>query len=497
VIGIIVLGKVTAYGRDATLSAFYGASSQTDALFVANNVPNLVFSAFFASIAIVFLPVYNRVRVEQGVLAAEEFGGNVITVYLILALGLSAVCLLFAPALVSFMAPAFNAPTHTLAVDLTRIVSCSFVFTSVSGILSSIQYASKRYTGPQLIPTINNLLTAGAVVLFASTFGIYVAAIAATLAWAAQVLIQGAFVRKTFRYRPRLNLTDKALRKMSWMLLPVLVSVSMEQVYILTDNILGSTLSAGSISALNYSQRLLNVATGTFVLAITTVMFPQFSEYVIGRKTDALYAAMDRCIGAIVLVLAPVMVIIFAFSVDIVALAFKRGAFNDAATTLTALLFSYYALGVVFGAVRDTLNRVHYAMQDTRTPLILSALAMVIKVILSLALVQRMGAAGLALATSIATATYCILQFVVFRRRLGGQFHVRLPRILGQTLIAVIAMTAVILVYTAMIPTHGRLLGFLAPTLLGMGAYLAVLLYLKVEDVALAWGTVVHMVKPT
>jgi len=496
VVAIILLGKLTAYARDATLSAFYGASAETDALFVANNVPNLVFSAFFATIGIVFLPVYNQVRSEDGLAAAEEFGRNVITVYLVLSLVLSAACFVFAGSLVRFMAPAFPPATHALSTELARIVSWSFAFTSVTGILCSIQYAAKRYVGPQLMPSVNNVITAVAVILLASRFGIYVAAVAATLAWVIQVPIQSALVRSTFRYRPRIKLGDKALRKMSLMLIPVLISVSMEQVYVLIDNILGSTLTAGSISGLNYSQRLLNVATGTFVLAVTTVMFPQFSEYVVEAKTESLYAAIDRSVGALALVLAPITVLVLAFRREIVSLAFQRGAFGGAATALTATLLGWYALGVLFTGVRDTLNRVHYAMQDTKTPLFLTALAMIVKVALSVILLRYMAAAGLALATSLATAVYCAIQFVVLRRRLGAAFHSRLPKVLSQVFVGLAAMTVVIVGYTAVVPRSGVLLRLILPALLASGSYLFVLIVLKVEEVDLAWAAIAHMIRP-
>ncbi|MFO1522795.1 MAG: lipid II flippase MurJ [Kiritimatiellia bacterium] len=82
---------------------------------------------------------------------------------------------------------------------------------------------------------------------------------------------------------------------MARLFLPVLISVSLDQAYIFTDNFLGSRLPAGNISALNYAQRLLSVASGTFVLAVTTITYPVFTEYIVRKEFDRLNLAVSRC----------------------------------------------------------------------------------------------------------------------------------------------------------------------------------------------------------
>ena len=492
---LIMCGKVASFARDAIMSACYGASSQTDAFFVANNVPNLVFSAFFASIGLVFLPVYNRLRHEKSLSDANAFASNALVVYVTVALGICGACLAFAPQVVRLMAPAFDEATHALATNLTQIVCCSFGFTSIVGILSSVQYAHHRYVGPQIITGINNVFTGVAILLFYRQAGIYAAAVAAVLAWVLQIPIQAWFLRGIFRFRFRMDLRDESLRRMSWLLLPVLASVSLDQVYVLTDNILGSQLSAGSISSLNYAQRLINVATGTFVMAITTVMYPLFSAYVIQKKSEALSCAIDRCIGAIVLVTVPVILVIAVFSRAIVSIAFQRGAFDEAATQLTASIFTCYAVGVVFGAIRDTFNRIHYAMQDTATPLMLSGGTVVVKVVLSLILVRRLDAAGLALATSLATALYCGTQFFILRRRLGPQFYARLPRLVGKAAAAAGAMVATIWACRIALAGQPAIPQFIAATALGLAVYAGMLFALKIDETRLVLQAVGRFVR--
>ena len=481
VMALIMLGKVTAFARDAVFSAQYGVSAEMDAFFVASNVPNLVFSAFFASVGIVFLPVFNRVRIEQGEEASEKFAGKVLFTYAMIALALSALCILQARFFVVGMAPSLAPETTLLAIRLTRILCASFVFSTLAGILSTILQAQRRYMGPQLIPTLNNVLTALVVIFLATRFDIFAAAFGALAAWALQVPFQAAFLRGRFAFRPSLRLRDPHLATMARLFLPVLISVSLDQAYIFTDNFLGSRLPAGNISALNYAQRLLSVASGTFVLAVTTITYPVFTEYIVRKEFDRLNQAVSRCLGSILLVTVPVIAIIGVFHQEVVALAFGRGRFDEAAVRLTALLLLGFAPGILFGAFRDTLNRVHYASQDSRTPMVLSACAVAVKIGLSLLLVRHYGVLGLALATCAAAATYSLLQFVLLKRSLGFAPFRGLARIGMQTLLAGAGMAAVGLG----VREAARATGLIPSTAAGVGAamlvYAILILALRVE----------------
>ncbi|MFO1530414.1 MAG: oligosaccharide flippase family protein [Kiritimatiellia bacterium] len=166
----------------------------------------------------------------------------------------------------------------------------------------------------------------------------------------------------------------------------------------------------------------------------------------------------------------PVIAVIGVFHQEVVTLAFGRGRFDGAAVRLTALLLLGFAPGILFGAFQDTLNRVHYASQDSRTPMVLSACAVAVKIGLSLLLVRHYGVLGLALATCAAAATYSLLQFVLLKHSLGFAPFRGMARIGMQTLLA----GAVMAVVGFGVRQAVRHTGLLPSTTAGVGAALLV-----------------------
>ena len=86
----------------------------------------------------------------------------------------------------------------------------------------------------------------------------------------------------------------------------------------------------------------------------------------------------------------------------LVALLFKRGAFDAETTRLTAYALLFYAIGLwAFSAVRIVVST-YYAMQDTKTPVRMAIIAIIANIGLGIILMQWLSHGGLALANSIA-----------------------------------------------------------------------------------------------
>jgi len=112
----------------------------------------------------------------------------------------------------------------------------------------------------------------------------------------------------------------------------------------------------------------------------------------------------------------------------VITLLFEHGAFEASDTSRTAWALLFYALGLFSYAGRDTLTRVFYAYQDTRTPVKISVVAVVLNIAVSLVLMRFLGVGGLALGTTIAMTVNMIVLMELLRRRLGPMGFGRLFR---------------------------------------------------------------------
>ena len=204
-----------------------------------------------------------------------------------------------------------------------------------------------------------------------------------------QVIFQLPFAYKEgYRLKPHIDLKDSHLKKMLVLTGPVLVGVAVNQVNIMVDKNLASLLPEGSISALNFADRLNNFILALFITSIVAVVYPmlsklshednkeKFSEYVVKSSNSIILLVIPISIGAIVL------------SKPIVKLLFERGAFDASATLMTASALSMYSIGLVAYGLRDIINKVFYSLQDTKTPMINGAIAMGLNIVLNLIFVN-------------------------------------------------------------------------------------------------------------
>jgi putative peptidoglycan lipid II flippase len=229
------------------------------------------------------------------------------------------------------------------------------------------------------------------------------------------------FVRKNgYRYQPLLDFKDENIRMMVLIALPVIVGTSVNEINVLVDRTLASSIAVGGISALNYARRLNGFVQGLFVVSITTVLYPMISKMAAEKNMKGLKTYVSEAISIINLLVIPATIGAMIFSKEIVVLLFGRGAFTPEAAEMTSNALFYYSIGMIAFGLRDILSRAFYALQDTKTPMINATIAVVLNIILNVILSRYMGIGGLALATSISAVVSTLLMFITLRKKIGG-----------------------------------------------------------------------------
>ena len=327
--------------------------------------------------------------------------------------------LLFTQPLIKLFASGFSGETLKLAVNFTRISVFGVFFSAVLNIFSGYLRLHGNYITPALIGFPMNLIIIGSL-FFSAKINIYLLPIGAVLATASQLILLAPFIHKTgYRYRPVLNLKDDHLKTMVLIALPVIAGTSVNEINVLVDRTLASTIAIGGISALNYARRLNGFVQGLFVASVLTVLYPMISKMVAEDNIKGLKRSISEAIAIINLMVIPATIGAMIFSKEIVVLLFGRGAFGLEATAMTANALSYYSIGMIAFGLRDILSRAFYAYQDTKTPMINATIGVVINIVLNFILSKYMGIGGLALATSISAIVTAVLMFITLRKKIG------------------------------------------------------------------------------
>ncbi len=183
--------------------------------------------------------------------------------------------------------------------------------------------------------------------------------------------------REQIRYRPRIDWRDPGVREVGSMVWPILIGSAVGKVSVFIIQLLGSLLEQGSISSLNYADKLFQLPLGLFVAGISVPIFPLLSEQVAAKAPERVKATLDFALRLMGFLLIPATVGIILLRYPLIGLLLEHGEFtaDDTARTAWALLF--LSLGLYAYAGRDTLTRVFYAYHDTRTPVKISVLTVV------------------------------------------------------------------------------------------------------------------------
>jgi putative peptidoglycan lipid II flippase len=226
------------------------------------------------------------------------------------------------------------------------------------------------------------------------------------------------------------------LKRMGLLLIPTLVGLSVSQVNIFINTLLASYLAQGSVTYLYYAMRLVQFPLGVFGVALSTALLPTLSTHAAKQDVAALRETLAFGLRLILFITIPAMVGLIALRTPIIHVLFEHGKFVAADTAGTATALLGYTVGLwAFAGVRVVVP-VFYARQDTRTPVLVAAAAVLVNIGLSLVLMGPLAHGGLALATAIASCVNFAVLVVVLRRRLGPFGGRRVARSAGLAVVA-------------------------------------------------------------
>lgn len=483
VIALIIIGKILGLLKDIIVSATFGTGPEVDAYFMAMNTSAIIFVAFSATVTLVFLPLYHDALINKGEDAAARYANGVLNVFALISCGFMAVVGIFAPQIMAAIDLSAAVERREIAVLCLRIMALSFLFSTVTTFLTSMQLARKSYFFLHLVPIINNTMVILAAIFLVSVLGIYAIVIAGVLAWVIQIPFHGFITRKYFAYRPKIELSKADLAKLGLLIVPAFLGLLADQLNVLVTTVLVTSLDLGAVSALNYAYKLVLLASGVFVVAVMTMMFPLFSEHAANRDMSALSDAVRRGVRLICLIMVPITLVTLWSHHDIVAIVFQRGAFTAQDTALTSPILFYFAFGLVFMGLREVFNKAFYALKRTTLPLFVSLFSVALNIPLSLIWIQSLGANGLALAVSVSIAFCVLCQIFFLRREIGRAFHTGLLPFIAKLFAASAVTVAILYALQSPLGDLPALIRFGLSTGLALAGYAAVLFLLRIEEI--------------
>ncbi len=483
---VTIFSKIFGFARDMTLSYFYGASNISDAFIISITIPSALFGIIVAGISTGYIPMYTKIHQNYGKVESEKFTSNLLNVLVLISTVIVIPGLLFTDEIVRVFASGFEGDTLAYAIQFTRISLIGIYFTGFVVLLNAYLQLQKNYIIPALIGFPLNF-TIVASIFVSSHTDVIMLAIGAVLAIVAQLMLILPFVlRSGFRYTFALNYKDEHLKNMFYLSLPIILGVSIDQINTIIDKTIASRIAEGGISALNYASKLNGFVQGIFVVSIIAVMFPIISNMASEKNLNGLKKIIAEAIGVINVFVVPATIGLMVFAEPIVRLLFGRGAFDEQDVTMTSISLAFYSIGMLGYGLRDVLSRAFYALQDTKTPMINAAIAILINIILNLILSRYLGIGGLALATSISAIVATVLLFISLHKKIGS-FSIRaifinfMKILIASIIMGMIAKVTYDLLSTVVVEYASLIVSIS----LGAFVYFALIYFMKIEEINL------------
>lgn len=498
------LSRIFGFIRDVVIAWFFGAGLGSDAFFVAFRIPNLLRRLFAeGSLTIAFVPVFtdylsNSGRDEAFQLARSAF--RMLSLMLIIA---AVTGILLSPLIIRIIAPGFvgSPEKFNLTVTLTRIMFPYVFFICLVALSMGILNSLGHFSAPALAPVFLNIAMIISVFVISPHMKNPVTglAIGVLIGGVLQLALQGPFlIKKGIFFWQKAKLYHPGLKKIGKLMLPAVFGAAVYQINILVGTLLASLLPEGSVSYLYYADRLVQFPLGVFAIAAATAILPSLSRQAAVDDFAAIRDTFAYAMNLVFFITIPAMVGLIVLREPIVALLFKRGAFDASATSLTAIAVLYYGIGLwAFSTVRILVST-FYALQDTRTPVKMAIISVIANIVLGILLMGPLKHGGLALATSLASMLNFILLIRSLDRRLGTLKWRNIAFSVGKTLICSAVMGAVVwAVAYGLIPSEGRssyslLSGLLVSIGAGILIYVILSFFIKSPELEAVKGLIMQ-----
>lgn len=446
------LSRVLGYVREIVMTTVFGQGWMTDAYKAAFLIPDFLYLVLVGgAFSTAFIPVLseyiNNDREDQ----AWRVASTIFNMMLIAVVVLMTVFYFTVPFIMDhFLAVGYAEETKELATYLTRIMLLQSFMMCLSGICQGICHVYQQFTAPAIGSLLYNIAIIVLGLWLMPTIGITGFAIGVVagsyLNFIAHLPI---LLRIGVKWSPVIDIHHPGVHEFFRLALPVVLGLSVVYLNTFVTQNLGSQLDAGTVTALNNANRLMQLPIGIFATAIASAVFPVLTELIAKRDIRSFKLKLVEGINLNNFILIPASVGLMVVAEPLICALFMQGKFTEENVAATASVLIFYCIGIIGYSQQQILNRGMYALRDSKRATIVNCIIIFINIILSFLMVGPFEAEGLALAYSIAGLVSMLLLYGLLYKRVGDLGSHEIVNSLVKILVASLVMGAGVLGFLA------------------------------------------------
>ncbi len=487
--------RVLGFVRDIIFAQMLGTAAMADAFFVAFRIPNMLRDLVGEGATnSALVPVLSEYKEKKDQRTVNEFLSVVVSWAFLILGGLTIVGIIFAPWIVRLIAPGFTADHEKLetTINLTRIMFPYLILIGFTAYSMGVLYTYQSF----VIPAFSSCFLNVALIVTTMIAGqhmneaVYILAGGVLIGGVAQLAYQWIPLKNLgLRWQRPTTLRHDGALKMGKLLLPRIFGSVVYQSNIFVDTFcasLSAVVGAGGISAIYYSNRIIQFPLGIFGVAMASASLPTLSGFAARNDMNGFRSTILFSLKNILFLLLPSSVLAMALATPVVRVLFERGVFDQYSTSITASALSYYAIGLAsFGAVKIVVSAYH-ALQDTATPVKVAGVCLLMNLVLNFILMVPLKIGGIALASSISGILNVALLFYFLHKRIGGLASEVLD-FLWKMIVPLLVLMVTTLWGFNTFGTGNLFWGLAVAFLVGILSFLAVAWVFKIEQAIVLW----------
>jgi len=417
-----ILGHALSLAKEVLSASYFGVSRAMDSFYAALTVPNLINGIFLSPFAMIFIPLIAKHKTKDLGEANRIISSvaNLVLVFLVVA---SILTFIFADSVIRISSPGLDGETAANAGKMLRIISAGITLTGAVNILTGVINAFEHFLWPAISGMFITVCTIFFMLFFTDKWGVFVLGWGLLAGTVLQFLLLAHFAKRYgFHHSGVLDLNHPEIQKSLNLMFLYLIIIVLWGLNTVVNRYMASSLPVGSITALAYADKLVQVPLIIFSGAIATSIYPFLSAQAAGNKTEDIRNTVSLSIRMSAFIFIPLAVTMMILAKPAIRLFFQRGAFDAAATELTSKILVFYCLLLFSNYATAIMARLLFAFQAPISIMKLALTGLLLNVILNLIFVKLMNppACGIALSTATSSFIIAIISFIVLKKRISN-----------------------------------------------------------------------------
>ncbi len=457
--GFTVISRIFGFVRDMLLARVLGAGLAADAYQLAFTLPN-TFRRLFAegAFSVAFVPMYSRkLGGEHGEAEAARFADDVLSVFIWVLLGFSALAMIAMPVIVYGLASDYQSVPgkFELSVFLSRVTFPYLTFISVVAMLTGLLNSRSRFAPGAIAPILFNLtLISGIIAGYYwrgasdnDTRVVEVLSAAVSLSGFVQMLYLWWAVRRAgLKLHLRMPKLTPDVKRLGMVILPATFGAGIYQISQFVDTFFATSLPQGSLTLLKMADRLNQMPLGIVGIALGTAILPMLSRHIQANNSAEVQRLQSNAFEMATLLTLPAAAALAICAPAFVSAFFVGGKFKPEDGAIMADITVALVAGLPAYVIVKILNPGFFARSDTRTPVYTALAALVVNIGLNVWFISSLGwgIVGLAGATAFSATLNCLLLYAVLHKRGWFRFTGKLGLRIFRQAVATAAMSALL-----------------------------------------------------